>query len=101
MYNYVVGVLKDGSTDPDVIKDYIAKREEAIRLSKLGPWQRHLDSRPGLRKWAKANPSAAVKAQEKFNRDNPSDPINLPPLPNTLPYLQGSVLEDYIVSSSQ
>ena len=96
MYNFTIGVLRDGSTDPAVMKAYQAKRAEAIRVANLGPWQRHLEKNPDLKVWAEANTSAAVKAQEKFNRDNPSDPINLPPLPSTLPYLQGSILEDSI-----
>ena len=99
MYNYVIGVLKDGATDPAQIKDYQARRTEAVRLAKLGPWQRHLESRPDLKAWAEANPQAAVKAQEKFNAENPADPVDLPPLPDTMPYLQGTRVEKYLNKS--
>lgn len=96
MYRYVIGVLRDGATDPSQIKQYQDKRAEAIRLAKLGPWKRYLESRPDLKVWAEANPKAAVKAQEKFNAENPADPVDLPPLPETMPYLQGSRVEKYL-----
>ena len=96
MYRYTVGVLCEGATDPQLIADYEAKHLEAIRLANLGPWQRHLEENPGLKAWAAANPEAAKREQEKFNRKNSSDPVIIPALPNSMPYLQGSVVEDYL-----
>lgn len=96
MYNYTIGVLKEGATDPEIISNYKAKRAEAVRLARLGPWQRYLEKKPDLKVWATANPQAAAQEQVKFNRKNPSDPVTLPPLPDSMPHLQGSVVENYI-----
>ena len=98
MYSFVIGVLRDGSTPPEVIKDYKAKRAEAIRLSKLGPWERHLDSRAGLREWAKANPTAAAQEKAKFDSRTNADPVAMPALPSSMSYLQGTSVERYIGS---
>ena len=96
MYQYTIGVLREGATDPQTIANYVAKREEAIRLAALGPWQRHLEKNPDLKTWAEANPEAAVREQAKFNKKNGSDPVVLPTLPDSMPYLQGTVVEKYL-----
>lgn len=96
MYNFVIGVLRDGSTDPAVIKDYKLKRAEAIRLSKLGPWERHLNSRSGLREWANANPTAAAQEKAKFDSKTKADLVTMPSLPSSMTYLQGTFVEKYI-----
>jgi hypothetical protein len=73
MYPVVIRVLNEGSISPAEIasresqaKDADAKRKRERELCEMGPWNRKLEEDPKLKAWAKANPSAAKEAMNKF-----------------------------------
>jgi len=76
MLEYVSGLLNAGSVSPEEIaakeaaeKEAAAKLKKERELEALGPWLRHLEENPALKKWVEANPAAAEKAKEKFIKD--------------------------------
>lgn len=87
MNAFVVGVLKEGAVSPSVIEEYEAERAEKYRVANMSAWQRHLDKSPGLKAWAKVNPSMAAKEQAKFNARNPQQVVQMPSYSETLRYL--------------
>jgi hypothetical protein len=52
-------------------KEAAAKLKKERELEALGPWNRHLEENPSLKKWVEANPAAAEKAKEKFIKGVP------------------------------
>ena len=96
VYRYTIGVLRDGSTDPQEIADYTAKLKDARRLAALGPWQRYLEQNPGMAAWAKANPELAEKKKDEYIKKHGSDPVAMPTLPSSLSYLKGTKVERYL-----
>ena len=66
-YKGCVEVMSDKQKDQR--EKEIEEAKEAQRqqeLSKMGPWIRHLEENPNLKRWAEANPAAAAKEREKF-----------------------------------
>lgn len=96
VYSYTVGVLRDGSTDPQEIADYATKLKDARRLAALGPWQRYLEKNPGMAAWAKANPELAKDKMQEYIKKNGSDQVEMPDLPSSLSYLKGTKVEKYL-----
>ena len=62
----VIQALETAAIDPKVIAAQRAAEAERRRRCALGPWQRHLDAKPGLKAWAKANPQLAEAKKQKF-----------------------------------
>lgn len=58
--------VDDALIDPEVKKAQLEKARREAELARMGPWLRHLEENPNLKKWAEANPAAAEKAKEKF-----------------------------------
>jgi hypothetical protein len=96
VYRYVIGVLQNGSIDPSEIADYTQKYNEAKRLAALGPWQRYLDQNPGMAQWVKANPGLAEKKKAEYLEKHGSDPVPMPPLPSSMQYLKGTIVEKFL-----
>lgn len=73
MYPIIVRLLREGAVSNDQIKarevaeqdrkDKLAREKE---LCAMGPWNRRLEEDPKLKAWAKANPSAAKIAMDKY-----------------------------------
>lgn len=61
--------VSDALVDPRVREAELAKQRREDELSRLAPWQRHLEENPQLKRWAEANPKQAEKAREKFLSD--------------------------------
>lgn len=95
-YRYTIGVLRNGATKPEAIANYTAKLTEAKRLAALGPWNRYLESNPGMRAWAKANPQLAEAKRVSYIKKHGSDVVNMPPLPSQLSYLKGTKVERFL-----
>jgi len=78
MLSYISSLLKQGSVSPaEIAAKEAAERETAAAIKKerelaaLGPWKRHLEENPGLKKWVEANPVAAEKFKDDWLKKNP------------------------------
>ena len=72
MLSYISNLLKQGSVSPaEIAAKEAAEKETAAAIKKerelaaLGPWKRHLEENPGLKKWVESN----LVAAEKFKND--------------------------------
>ena len=52
--------------DPVKKKKRLAAEAREKELAMMEPWLRHLEKNPNLKKWAEANPEAALKERDKF-----------------------------------
>ncbi|QNJ30304.1 hypothetical protein [Synechococcus sp. A15-24] len=96
LYRYTIGILKEGATNPNDIKEYSMKLKEAKRLASLGPWNRYLEKNPGMKAWAMANPGLAESKKNEYIKKNGSDTVNMPDLPANFRYLRGTKVEAMI-----
>jgi hypothetical protein len=78
MLSYISNMLKQGSVSPtEIAAKEAADKETAIAIKKekelaaLGPWKRHLEENPVLKKWVEANPVAAEKFKDDWLKKNP------------------------------
>jgi len=85
MYPIIIRLLKSGSISPEEIatRDKLAKEQEAKaarekELCAMGPWNRYLEENPGVKQWAKANPSAAEASKKKFIADPRNQAVCIP-----------------------
>ena len=100
LYRYTIGILREGATDPKMIKDYLSDLEEAKRLAALGPWKRYLEKNPGMAAWAKSNPGLADAKKKEYIRQHGSDSVDMPDFPANLQYLRGTKVESMITGST-
>ena len=77
MLTYISSLLKQGSVSPaEIAAKEAAEKEKAIAMKKerelaaLGPWKRHLEENPKLKKWVESNPVAAEKFKDDWLRKN-------------------------------
>jgi hypothetical protein len=77
MLSYISNLLKQGSVSPaEIAAKETADKEAAIAIKKerelaaLGPWKRHLEENPKLKKWVESNPVAAEKFKDDWLRKN-------------------------------
>jgi hypothetical protein len=61
--------VDEALVDPEVRKAELARKKREAELSRMAPWDRHLEENPQLKAWVKANPAQAEKAREKFLAD--------------------------------
>ena len=87
MLAFVAGVLREGAIDPAAINKYESDRAEKIRLASFDAWQKHLESDPTLKQWAKINPKLAEQNRTKFNSENPPQLVSVPIYQETLVYI--------------
>ena len=87
MDKFIIGILREGVVSQSTIDEFNAKRDEAIRLSKMDAWNKHLAVNPGMAAWAKANPAIAETKRAEHNKENPVEEIKLPTYTETLKYL--------------
>jgi len=87
LYDFVIGVLKEGAVQPEMIEKYEKDRAEAMRLANMEAWQKHLEKNPGLKAWADANPKMAESDRKKYNLKNPQEKVSIPPYEATLEFL--------------
>ena len=87
MLAFVAGVLREGAVDPAAISKYESDRAEKIRLASFDEWQKHLESDPTLKQWAKINPKLAEQKRIKFNSENPPQLVSMPTYQETLVYI--------------
>lgn len=85
MARNVVTVLKQGAISPEeiaakakLVKDREAKDAREKELCAMGPWNRYLEENPGVKQWAKANPSAAEASKKKFIADPKNQAVCVP-----------------------
>jgi len=78
MLSYISSLLKQGSVSPaEIAAKEAADKEIAVAMKKdrelaaLGPWNRHLEENPQLKKWVEANPVAAIKAKNDYIKKRP------------------------------
>ena len=78
MLSYISNLLKQGSVSlAEIAAKEAADKETAIAMKKerdlaaLGPWKRHLEENPGLKKWVEANPVAAIKVKNAYIKNHP------------------------------
>ena len=81
MLSYISSLLKQGSVSPaEIAAREAAEKEKAAAIKKerelaaLGPWKRHLEENPGLKKWVKSNPVAAEKFKNDWLKTNSVNP---------------------------
>jgi len=81
MLSYISGLLKQGSVgSAELAAKEAADKETAVAIKKerelavLGPWKRHLEENPGLKKWVESNPVAAEKFKDDWLKKNPLNP---------------------------
>ena len=96
LYRQTIGILREGATDPNEIKEYSVKLKEAKRLAALGPWSRYLEKNPGMAAWAKVNPDLAEEKKTKYIEKHGSDIVQMPDLPANFRYLRGTKVEAMI-----
>ena len=58
--------VNEALVDPEVRKAELKTKRKEKELCEMGPWNRRLEEDPKLKAWAKANPSAAREAKEKY-----------------------------------
>ncbi len=85
---FISGILREGSIHPSRLKEWSDRRDRIMDELIRSNWEKHLDENPGLRAWARANPKAAIKQSEKFNKKRPLGDVSQPPT-----YIQSS---DYL-----
>lgn len=73
MLSHISRLLEAGAISPQEIaarekaeQERKAKAEREKELCAMGPWKRHLEENPQLKKWADANPAAAETAKARF-----------------------------------
>ena len=81
MLSYISNLLKQGSVSPaEIAAKEAAEKGKAAAIKKerelaaLGPWVRHLEENPGLKKWVKSNPVAAEKFKNDWLKTNSANP---------------------------
>ena len=84
---FVIGVLREGAVQPEMIEKYENDRAEEMRLANMEAWQKHLEKNPGLKAWADANPKMAESERKKYNRKNPQEKVSIPSYEATLKFL--------------
>lgn len=87
MYNFTIGLLKEGSTNNASIKEYNKRRDKIVKDASNEAWKIHLDKNPGLRAWVIANPTPALKKRQEFNSQNTAKEIEPPSYLETQIYL--------------
>jgi hypothetical protein len=82
MLTYISSLLKEGSISPAEIAAKEATDKKAAiaikmerELAALGPWKRHLEENPKLKKWVESNPVAAEKFKDDWLRKNPENQV--------------------------
>lgn len=100
LYQYTVGILREGATDPQEINDYMEELNEAKRLAALGPWTRYLEKNPGMAAWAKANPNLAEAKKKKYIQEHGADTVTMPEFPANFRYLRGTKVESMLSGSA-
>ena len=66
--------------DPAIVKEKQERDRREKELERMSAWNRHLEKNPSLKAWAKANPSAAKAAQEKWEAEQKkSEPATTSP----------------------
>jgi len=66
--------------DPAIVKAKQERDRREKELERMSAWNRHLEKNPSLKAWAKANPSAAKAAQEKWEAEQrQSEPAKTSP----------------------
>jgi len=58
--------VTEALVDPEARKAELERKKKEKELCEMGPWNRRLEEDPKLKAWAKANPSAAKEAKEKY-----------------------------------
>ena len=83
MLSYISSLLKQGSvSSAEIAAKEAADKETAVAIKKerelaaLGPWKRHLEENPELKKWVESNPVAAEKFKDDWLKKNPLNPEN-------------------------
>lgn len=73
MLSHISRLLEAGAISPEEIaarekaeQERKAKAEREKELCAMGPWKRHLEENPQLKKWAEVNPAAAETAKARF-----------------------------------
>ena len=82
---FISGVLREGSIHPSRLKEWSERRDRIMEELIRSNWEKHLDENPLLRVWARANPKAAMKRSEEFNKKRPLGDVSQPPT-----YIQSS-----------
>ena len=76
---FISAILRDASIHPLKLREREEDRERVIRERSRSNWEKYLDKNPTLRIWAQANPKAALKQSQEFNKKRPLKDIDLPP----------------------
>jgi hypothetical protein len=87
MYNFVIGILKEGSVSKATIEEYDKRREKLIKDAMQEAWKSYLKKNPALQAWVKANPGPAAKKRQEYNSQNPVKEVQLPTYAQTQSYL--------------
>ena len=76
---FISAILREASIHPLKLREREEDRERVIRERSRSNWEKYLDKNPKLRIWAQANPKAALKQSQEFNKKRPLKDIDLPP----------------------
>ncbi len=98
--SYVVGILREGATNPREIENYMSELKDAKRLASLGPWKRYLEKNQGISAWAKANPALAEAKKKEYIQQHGSDSVDMHDFPASLQYLRGTKVEAMITGGT-
>ena len=76
---FISAILRDASIHPLKLREREEDRQRVIQERSRSNWEKYLDKNPTLRIWAQANPKAALKQSQEFNKKRPLKDIDLPP----------------------
>ena len=76
---FISAILRDASIHPLKLREREEDRQRVIQERSRSNWEKYLDKNPTLRIWAQANPKAALKQSQEYNKKRPLKDIDLPP----------------------
>ena len=76
---FIAGILRDGAIHPSRLREWSERRYRAMEEISRSNWEKYLDENPTMRVWADANPEAARRQSEIFNKKNPVVNPSMPP----------------------